>query len=156
MIYDRTDDAIPSPLPPESNIPCIHSIIEEVNKDFKFWIDISNVKSARYYGDNDENNNNNNTCNDTVPNYQIDNNSETINLDEYNTISPIELEVNKDYQFWKTGKDFNNDSSHNNNHNQDLENYYDDHYRVHSEPIDIVPSMIPNDGERVVLLSSVS
>ena len=43
----------------------------------------------------------------------------------------------------------------NNNHNQDLENCYDDHYRVHSEPINIVPSMIPNNGERVVLLSLV-
>ena len=28
--------------------------------------------------------------------------------------------------------------------------------RVHSEAIDSNPSMIPNDGERVVLLSSVS
>ena len=93
VIYDRTDDAIPPPLQPGSNIPCIHSIIEEVNKDFKFWIDILNVKSARNYGDNDDNNNNDNTCNDTVPNYQINNNSETINL------SPIELEVNKEYQF---------------------------------------------------------
>ena len=81
MIYDRTDDANPPPLPPESNMPCIHSII---------------------------------------------------------------------------GKDFNNDFSRNNNYNQDLENYDDDHYSIHSELIHSNPSMIPNDGERVVLLSSVS
>ena len=43
-----------------------------------------------------------------------------------------------------------------NNHNQDLENCYDDHNVMHSEFINSNPSMIPNDGERVLLLSLVS
>ena len=42
---DRTDDTNPPSLPPEPNLPCIHSIpsdeikalIEEVNEEFLFW-----------------------------------------------------------------------------------------------------------------------
>ena len=44
----------------------------------------------------------------------------------------------------------------NNNHNQDHGNNYDDHYGVHSESVNSNPSKIPKDGERVLLLSSVS
>ena len=141
VIYDRNDDANPPSLPslpPISNIPCIHSIIGEVDREFQFW---TNIPNGEPYGDND------NTYNDTVPN-QANNNNKTIILDEYNTISPIEREVNKEYLFWKT--------SSNNNHNQDLEICHDDHYRVHSEPVGCNPSKIPNDGERIVLLSLVS
>ena len=121
MIYDRTDEAIPPPLPLESNIPCIHSIIEEVNKDFKFWINISNVKSAHNYNDND------NTYDDTILN-QVDSNNNTIILNEYNTISAIEHEANEEYIIWKIDKVYVNDFSHNNNHNRDDENDYVDHY----------------------------
>ena len=69
-------------------------------------------------------------------------------MDKYNAISSIECEGNKEYLFWKTGS--------NNNHNQDFEICYDDHYCVHSEPVGCNPSKIPNNGERIVLLSSVS
>ena len=78
----------------------------------------------------------------------IDNNSESINLDEFNTISPIERKVNKEYLFWETGKDYNNDFSCNNNQY--------DRYGAHPEPINSNPFMIPNDGEITVLLSLVS
>ena len=77
-------------------------------------------------------------------------------MHEYNTISPIRREVNNEYLFWKTGKNDNNNFSCNNNRNQHLENCYDDRYGVHSESIDSNSFKIPNDGERVVLLSSVS
>ena len=124
VIYDRTDDANPPSLPPKSNIPCIHSIIREINKNYKFWIYIPNIKSetsvAHNYSDNDGNNDNYNTYNDIIRN-QIDSNNNTINLDKFNTISSIEHEVNKECLFWKTGKDHNNDFSCNNNHNQGLE-----------------------------------
>ena len=159
LIYDRTDDANPPPLPPESNMPCMHSITREVNKEFKFWTNISNVKSetsvAHNYDDNDDNNDNDNRYNDTVLN-QVDSDNNTIILDEYNTTSPIEHEVNKEYPFWKTGEDYNTDFIHNNNHIQDHGNIYDDNYGVYSKNIDSNPSKIPNDGERVVLLNSVS
>ena len=157
VICDRTDEANLPPLPPKSNIPYIHSIIEEVNKDFKFLIDISNVKSAHDYSDNDDNNDNDNDnmYNDTVLN-QVDSNNNTIIFNEYNTISAIKHKVNEEYMFWKTDTDCDNIFSHNNNHNQDDENNYDDQYSIHPEFINSNPSMIPNDGDRVVLLSSVS
>ena len=134
MIYDRTDDANPSSLPPKSSMPCIHSMIGEVNKKFHFW---TNIPNGEPYDNND------NMYNDTVPN-QANGNNYAIILDEYNTISPIKREVNKNYLFWKTGS--------NNNHNQDLEICYDDHYRVRSELVGCNPSKIPDDGERIVLL----
>jgi len=34
---DRTDDDNPPSLPPESNMPCIQSIIGEVNEEYLFW-----------------------------------------------------------------------------------------------------------------------
>ena len=80
------------------------------------------------------------TYNDTLPNYQIYNNSETIN-------------INTEHLFWKAGKDYNNGFSCNNNHNQDLENCFDDRYGVHPENIDSNLSKISNDGERVVLIN---
>ena len=40
VIYDRTNDANPPSLPPKSNMPCIHSIIGEVNENFQFWTNI--------------------------------------------------------------------------------------------------------------------
>ena len=102
MIYDRIDDINPLSLPPESNIPCIHSIIGDVNKELKFRIDISNVKYvtnvAHNYGDNDDNDEN-----DTVPN-QVDSNNNTINLDKYNTISPIKHDAKKNIHFEKLVK----------------------------------------------------
>ena len=150
VIYDRTDDKNPPSLPPESNMRYIHSIIGEVNKDFRFWTNISNVKSAHNYNDN--------TYDDTVLNQvnSNNNNNTTIILDKHNTISDIKREVNEEYMFWKTDKNYDDNFSHNNNHNRDDENNYDDHYGIHSEFINSNPSMIPNNGERVVLLSSVS
>ena len=41
-ICDRTNDANPSSLTPESNISCIHSIIGEVNEDYQFCTNIPN------------------------------------------------------------------------------------------------------------------
>ena len=117
---------------------CIHSIIGEINKEFHF---LTNIPNGEPYDDND------NTYNDTVPN-QANSNNHTIILDEYNTISPIEREVNKEHLFLKTGR--------NNNHSQDLEICHDDHYCIHSELVGYNPSKIPNDGKRIVLLNSVS
>ena len=101
---------------------------------------------------------NDNTYDDTVLN-QVDsnnNNNTTIIFGKHNTISAIEREVNEEYIFLKTDQDYDDNFSHNNNHNQDDRNNYDDHYDIYSEFINSNPSMIPNDGERVVLLSSVS
>ena len=64
VIYDKTDDANPSSLPPETSMPCIYSIIREVNKEFQFW---SKILNEEPYGDNDD------TYNYIVPN-QADNN----------------------------------------------------------------------------------
>ena len=47
-------------------------------------------------------------------------------------ISPIEYEINEEYMFWKTDKDYNNEFNHNNNYNQDDENNCNDHCGVHS------------------------
>ena len=57
MIYDKSNDANPPLLPLESNMPCIHSIIGEVNEDFQFCTNISNWEP---HG--------NDTYNHTVPN----------------------------------------------------------------------------------------
>ena len=111
MICDRTDDDNPPSLPPESNMPCIQSIIGEVNEEYLFWHPHRDEEDP------------------------VDSNHASTK-EEHHEDSPLPPESN--------------------NHNQDLENCYDDHYRVHSELIDSNPSMIPNDGERVVLLSSVS
>ena len=94
--------------------------------------------------------------NDIIILNQVNNNNIIVIFDEYNIISPIKHEVNKEYLFWKTGKDYNTDFSCNNNHNQDLDNCYDDHYRVHSELMGNNPSKIPNNGQKTVLPSSVS
>ena len=107
MIYDRTDDANPPPLPPESNIPCIHSIIEKVNEEFQFWTNIPNRKP---YGDNG------NTYNDTLPNQadycvltysseDLDHyNSEALtndtNLEQSNEVNSLFDEINAEYSFW--------------------------------------------------------
>ena len=49
---------------------------------------------AHDYGDNDDNDDNDNMY--TILN-QVNSNNNTVNLDECNTISPIEDEVNKEY-----------------------------------------------------------
>ena len=111
VIYDRTDDDNPPSLPPESNMPCIHSIIGEVNEEFHFWNGISNEEP---------NGNNDHTCNDTVPN-QADNNRPSdgeskilllcslehldrsqieVSIRETNTLNTLICEVNEEYSFW--------------------------------------------------------
>ena len=71
---------------------------------------------------------------------QVDSNNTTINLDEYDTISPMEQEVNEEYLFWKTDKEYNTDFSHDNNHIQDHETNYDDNYDGHPK------NKMPNNG----------
>ena len=113
VIYDRNDDANRPPFPPESNMPCIHSIIGEVNEEFQFWTDIPNREP---YGDNG------NTYNDPVLNqadYNIPNNRKSILicsledldcrnsevstnntvLEQSNEVNTLFDEVNEEYSF---------------------------------------------------------
>ena len=63
---DDDDNNNPPPLPPEPNLPCMHSIIGEVNEDFQFWCNISNRESeTNITHDSDD------TNNDTILN-QVD------------------------------------------------------------------------------------
>ena len=74
---------------------------------------------------------------------------------EVKTRLAYQMVVN-DNNYWKTGNVYNNDCSHNSYHNQDHVNNNEDHYGVHSESIESIPYKIPNDGEKIVLRSSVS
>ena len=128
LIADDDNDNNLPPLPPGPNLPCIHSIIKEVNEEFQFWNDISNEE---LYGNNDY------TCNDTVPNQANNNNRpidgeskivllrssehldcnqikvsieetntndtvlENVRQYQYRRLNTLIEEVNEEYRFWR-------------------------------------------------------
>ena len=188
VVYDRTDDTNPPSLPPESNLPCIHStnipsdevntLIDEVNEEYLFWrphqdkehpvdsIHASSKEDAQITTPTPVIRMNILSIKDVSSNLNIvavtaaddddDNNLNAKLQFEYGN-SIVDLDgIQRDLSHMKRSND-----EYHNNHNSINNDEADvvlkmKNQLVHSESIECNPSKIPNDGERVVLLSSVS